>query len=142
MPLAARRPRHLIGRARSFGQRQLHTLGFVPLNDLVRQLVCRKTGSAMSTVLVNGRVVFDQGKPVAIDLRELCEESAEIGRQAVADNRGRGVPSTPAGPSTSRDECPRPLIMASAIVRSRRQRNLRHRGIAMIGQRRLVTRTS
>jgi 5-methylthioadenosine/S-adenosylhomocysteine deaminase len=65
----------------------LDTLGFVPLNDPVRQLVYCETGSSVRTVLVNGRVVVDDGTLTTIDLPALVAEGAEVGRQAAADNR-------------------------------------------------------
>ena len=65
----------------------LDTLGFVPLNDPVRQLVYCETGSSVRTVMVDGRVVVDEGTLTTIDLRALIEEGGEIARQAAADNR-------------------------------------------------------
>jgi 5-methylthioadenosine/S-adenosylhomocysteine deaminase len=64
----------------------LATPGFVPLNDPVRQLVYCETGSSVRTVIVNGRVVVDDGTLTTVDLRALCEEGGELARQAVADN--------------------------------------------------------
>jgi 5-methylthioadenosine/S-adenosylhomocysteine deaminase len=65
----------------------LGTLGFVPLNDPVRQVVYCENGGSVRTVLVNGRVVVDEGKLTTIDLRALGEEGGELARKAVADNR-------------------------------------------------------
>jgi 5-methylthioadenosine/S-adenosylhomocysteine deaminase len=65
----------------------LGTLGFVPLNDPVRQVVYCENGSSVRTVLVNGRVVVDEGTLTTIDLAALREEGTEFARKAVADNR-------------------------------------------------------
>jgi 5-methylthioadenosine/S-adenosylhomocysteine deaminase len=65
----------------------LGTLGFVPLNDPVRQVVYCENGSSVRTVLVNGRVVVDEGKLTTLDLGTLREEGTEFARKAVADNR-------------------------------------------------------
>ena len=55
----------------------LDTLGFVPLNDPVRQLVYCETGSSVRTVIVNGRVVVNEGKLTTIDLRVPYQEGSE-----------------------------------------------------------------
>jgi len=65
----------------------LGTLGFVPLNDPVRQVVYCETGASVRTVLVNGRVVVDEGKLTTIDLDTVRAEATEFARKAVADNR-------------------------------------------------------
>lgn len=65
----------------------LGSLGFVPLNDPVRQVVYCENGSSVRTVFVNGRIVVDEGTLTTIDLRALREEGLEIGRKAVAGNR-------------------------------------------------------
>jgi 5-methylthioadenosine/S-adenosylhomocysteine deaminase len=63
-------------------------LGWIPLNDPVRQLVYCENGSSVRTVLVNGRVVVDEGRLTTIDLRALREEALEIARKFMADNEG------------------------------------------------------
>ncbi len=65
----------------------LGTLAFVPLNDPVRQVVYCETGASVRTVLVNGRVVVDEGKLTTIDLDTVRAEATEYARKAVADNR-------------------------------------------------------
>jgi 5-methylthioadenosine/S-adenosylhomocysteine deaminase len=76
-----------VGRRADLVLLDLDTLGFVPLNDPVRQLVYCETGSSVRTVFVNGGVVVDEGTLTTIDLRALVEEGAELGRKAAADNR-------------------------------------------------------
>ncbi|HEV8642036.1 MAG TPA: amidohydrolase [Methylomirabilota bacterium] len=61
--------------------------GWVPLNDPVRQLVYCENGSSVRTVLVDGRVVVDEGRLTTVDLRTLREEALEIARKVLADNR-------------------------------------------------------
>jgi 5-methylthioadenosine/S-adenosylhomocysteine deaminase len=65
----------------------LDTLGFVPLNDPVRQLVYCETGGSVRTVMVEGQVLVDDGRLTTVDVRALAEEGGELARQAVADNR-------------------------------------------------------
>jgi len=65
----------------------LDSLGFTPLNDPVRQLVYCENGSSVRTVLVNGRVVVEEGRLVTLDQRALREEAAEYARKVAADNR-------------------------------------------------------
>jgi len=65
----------------------LGTLGFVPLNDPIRQVVYCETGASVRTVLVNGRVVVDEGKLTTIDLDTVRAEATEHARKAVVDNR-------------------------------------------------------
>jgi len=65
----------------------LGTLGFVPLNDPVHQVVYCENGSSVRTVLVDGRVVVDEGRLTTLDLQALREEGTEFARKAVTDNR-------------------------------------------------------
>jgi 5-methylthioadenosine/S-adenosylhomocysteine deaminase len=65
----------------------LGSLGFVPLTDAARQVVYCENGSSVRTVLVNGRVVVDEGALTGLDLPALRAEAREIGRKVVADNR-------------------------------------------------------
>jgi len=52
---------------------------FVPLNDPVTQLVYGETGQAVQTVLVNGEVVLDGGRPARFDPAPLVAEARERG---------------------------------------------------------------
>jgi cytosine/adenosine deaminase-related metal-dependent hydrolase len=60
---------------------------FVPLNDPVMQLVYGETGSAVSTVLVNGDVVLDGGRPTRLDLDALVAEAVDRGARLAAGIR-------------------------------------------------------
>jgi cytosine/adenosine deaminase-related metal-dependent hydrolase len=75
-----------IGRRADLILLDLGALGFVPLNDPVRQVVYCENGSSVRTVLVNGRVVVDEGKLTTMDLDTVREEAREFARRAVADN--------------------------------------------------------
>jgi 5-methylthioadenosine/S-adenosylhomocysteine deaminase len=76
-----------VGRRADVVLLDLDTLGFVPLNDPVRQVVYCENGASVRTVLVNGRVMVDDGRLTNIDLGALREEALEIGRQVAADNQ-------------------------------------------------------
>src|SRR5262245_31896108 len=54
---------------------------FVPLNDALWQLVYGESGRAVATVIVNGDIVFDGGRPVHFDVDALLEEAAATGRR-------------------------------------------------------------
>ena len=58
----------------------------MPLNDPLRQVVYCETGSSVRTVIVNSRVVVDEGKLTTIDLRALRRKRTELERKAVANN--------------------------------------------------------
>jgi 5-methylthioadenosine/S-adenosylhomocysteine deaminase len=58
--------------------------GLVPLNDPVMQLVFGETGSAVHTVVVNGEIVVEAGRPTKVDIRDVIAEAAERG-QRLAD---------------------------------------------------------
>jgi 5-methylthioadenosine/S-adenosylhomocysteine deaminase len=65
----------------------LDGFGYLPFNDAVRQVVYTETGGSVRTVLVNGRVVIDDGRLTTLDLAALREEAREIGQKVLADNR-------------------------------------------------------
>jgi len=54
---------------------------FVPLNEPVWQLVYGESGTAVTTVVVNGDVVFADGAPTRFDVPELLTEAEEAGRR-------------------------------------------------------------
>jgi hypothetical protein len=61
---------------------------FAPLNDPVAQLVYAEAGHAVRTVLVDGRVVVDNGQPTTADLGEACRRLHDLGRR-LGDERKR-----------------------------------------------------
>jgi 5-methylthioadenosine/S-adenosylhomocysteine deaminase len=49
-------------------------LSFLPLHDPVRQLVYGSASQAIRAVVVNGRVVVEEGEFAAVDAREMMEK--------------------------------------------------------------------
>lgn len=58
---------------------------FVPLNSAARQLVFTESGRAVKTVIVDGRVVLEDGRVTTVDEAALADEIAELGRQLRKD---------------------------------------------------------
>jgi 5-methylthioadenosine/S-adenosylhomocysteine deaminase len=56
----------------------LDTVAFTPLNDLRRQLVYCEDGSSVSTTIVAGRVIFEQGRITSVDEAALRVEMREL----------------------------------------------------------------
>jgi len=56
-----------------------------PRNDLVRQLVYCEVGSSVRTVLVDGRVVVEDGRVTTVDEAALLAEADEVGRRIAAE---------------------------------------------------------
>ena len=54
------------------------TAAFTPLNDLARQLVYCEDGSSVRTVIVNGRIVCEEGKIITVDAKALRAEARDI----------------------------------------------------------------
>ncbi|HYB40598.1 MAG TPA: amidohydrolase [Candidatus Methylomirabilis sp.] len=52
----------------------------VPLNDPIWQLVYGESGSAVTTVIVDGEVVLENGRPTRLDTALLRREAEEVGR--------------------------------------------------------------
>jgi cytosine/adenosine deaminase-related metal-dependent hydrolase len=59
-----------------------------PLNDPVRQVVYGETGRAVQTVLVDGQVVVEGGRPTRVDTRALVADARELGGRL----RARALP--------------------------------------------------
>jgi guanine deaminase len=60
---------------------------FVPLNDVLLQLVFSEAGAAVDTVMIDGRVVLDHGRMVTVDeekVRAAAEAAAARLREANA----------------------------------------------------------
>jgi 5-methylthioadenosine/S-adenosylhomocysteine deaminase len=73
----------------------LTTSAFTPFNDPFQHLVYSETGSSVRTVLVNGRVVMEDGELVTVGADALLAEAREV--WAV---RKKGIP--PVGPGERR----------------------------------------
>jgi cytosine/adenosine deaminase-related metal-dependent hydrolase len=56
----------------------LDTAAFTPCNDLVRQLVLCEDGSGVRTTIVDGRVVYENGRITTVDEQALRAEAREI----------------------------------------------------------------
>jgi 5-methylthioadenosine/S-adenosylhomocysteine deaminase len=56
----------------------LNTLAFTPMNDLARHLVYAENGSSVRTVLVDGRIVVDDGRCTRIDEEQVIREAREL----------------------------------------------------------------
>ena len=56
----------------------LDTHAFTPLNDLTRQLVYCEDGSSVRTSIVNGEVVFEDGRVTTVDERALRAEARAL----------------------------------------------------------------
>ncbi len=56
----------------------LDTIAFTPLNDIRRQLVFCETGSSVELTMVDGRIVYENGKLSTIDEAQLRAEIREI----------------------------------------------------------------
>lgn len=53
----------------------LRDLNYVPLNDALNQVVYCENGSAVATVMIGGRVVYDQGRFTTIDYDRLVDQA-------------------------------------------------------------------
>jgi 5-methylthioadenosine/S-adenosylhomocysteine deaminase len=53
----------------------------IPLNDPVAQLVYGESGSAVDTVVVNGQVALENGRPTRFDPAALMAEAEDVGRR-------------------------------------------------------------
>lgn len=56
----------------------LRTYPFMPLNDVVRQLVHAENGSSIETVMVAGRIVMQDGRLTTVDEQAVFDEIAEL----------------------------------------------------------------
>jgi 5-methylthioadenosine/S-adenosylhomocysteine deaminase len=68
----------------------LDTLPFTPLNDLRRQLVYCENGSSVRTTLVQGRIVFEDGRLTQVDEAAIRAEARELAAASNAPARGPG----------------------------------------------------
>lgn len=75
-----------VGRRADLVLLERSALAFVPLNDPVRQVVYGETGCAVRTVIVEGRLVVDEGRLVTADLTALRREAEELAHAFLADH--------------------------------------------------------
>lgn len=56
----------------------LHSIAFTPLNDVRGQLVYCESGSSVTLTMVDGRVVFENGRVTTVDEAALLAEAREL----------------------------------------------------------------
>ena len=66
----------------------LHDLNYVPLNDVRNQVVFCENGAAVASVMIAGRLVYDQGRFLTIDYDALVDRVNERARELAAANAG------------------------------------------------------
>jgi 5-methylthioadenosine/S-adenosylhomocysteine deaminase len=68
----------------------LDTLPFTPLNDLRRQLVYCENGSSVRLTMVQGRIVFENGRLTTVDEAAIRAEARELATRASTAASGPG----------------------------------------------------
>jgi guanine deaminase len=53
----------------------LASIGYVPLNDVLLQLVNGESGSALASVMIGGRLVLDAGRMLTVDEAKVRREA-------------------------------------------------------------------
>jgi 5-methylthioadenosine/S-adenosylhomocysteine deaminase len=76
------------GRLADLALLDLHTLPFTPLNDLRRQLVYCHSGESVVLTMVDGRVVFEDGRVTTLDEEALLGEARELFGRLRAERAG------------------------------------------------------
>jgi cytosine/adenosine deaminase-related metal-dependent hydrolase len=66
---------------------RLDAVELTPLNDALNALVFRETGSCVETVIVDGRVVVENGDVLTVDERAVREHAVEAAERMVRDNQ-------------------------------------------------------
>jgi cytosine/adenosine deaminase-related metal-dependent hydrolase len=66
----------------------LRSTFYYPRNDLLNQLVLSEPGTSVRTVLVDGRVIVDNGRLTTVDEDALLAEAAEIGERIATEIAG------------------------------------------------------
>jgi 5-methylthioadenosine/S-adenosylhomocysteine deaminase len=61
---------------------------FHPLNNLLNQVVFGESGGGVQTVLVDGRVIVEDGRLTTVDTAALLAEADEIAQRIAVDNQG------------------------------------------------------
>jgi cytosine/adenosine deaminase-related metal-dependent hydrolase len=76
-----------VGKAADLALIDLSEPAYLPLNDVVRQLVFSESGRGVHTVIVDGNVVVENGRMTSVDYAALVEEAAELGAIYAQDCR-------------------------------------------------------
>lgn len=64
----------------------LDTLAFTPLNDLHRQLIYCENGSSVRLTMVNGEIIYENGRIRGVDEASIRAEAREHARRLARDN--------------------------------------------------------
>lgn len=67
-----------VGRTADLILIDLATLAFTPLNDLPRQLVHCETGGSVTMTMVDGRILYNDGRLLSVDEPALLSEAREL----------------------------------------------------------------
>ena len=104
-------------------------INWIPCNDPTNQLVHTEDGSAVHSVMVGGKMVVENRRPVGVDLSALAKK-AEAARErlAAAQRRQQGPVRAPAGPRQRLLPGPRQDPLPHRPLRRRPPRALRGQG--------------
>jgi guanine deaminase len=70
----------------------LGALHYVPLNDVVNQIVFAEDGTGVDSVLIGGRLVLDRGRLTTVDLPRIRAQAEEaVARLAAANAESRAL---------------------------------------------------
>lgn len=67
-----------IGKAADLLMLDLATVSFTPLNDVARQLVYAENGRSLELVMIDGRIVLEDGQVTTLEEREVLGELREL----------------------------------------------------------------
>jgi cytosine/adenosine deaminase-related metal-dependent hydrolase len=65
----------------------LNSEALTPLNNATNQLVFCENGNSVRTVIVNGRIVLDNGEPTLVDADEIKARARETARRLTRNAR-------------------------------------------------------
>jgi len=87
-----------VGKAADLTLIDLREPAYLPLNNVVRQLVYSESGRGVRTVIVDGTVVVDNARMASVDYAALVEEATELGAIYAQDARTHRENLAGAGP--------------------------------------------
>jgi 5-methylthioadenosine/S-adenosylhomocysteine deaminase len=67
----------------------LNHINYVPLHELLTQIVFTENGAAVDSVMIAGRMVLDRGRLTTVDEAKLRADAAAASQRLVAANAGR-----------------------------------------------------
>jgi 5-methylthioadenosine/S-adenosylhomocysteine deaminase len=89
MGFAGRIGRVAIGYKADLVLLDLTHINYVPLHDLLTQIVFTENGSAVDSVMIGGRMVLDRGRLTTVDEAKLRVDAAAASQRLAAANTGR-----------------------------------------------------